>query len=278
VTVHPSQAKLLWTTLFLAVAVACVVACAIAPGNGWWLPADHSTFGKETDDLFNMILGITSVAFVLVQIALISFMWKYSESGGAPRRGLFVHGHHQLEVIWTVVPAFILVFIAVVQWGTWLRIKRPANFPDEVRKKLETDTPFAEVMAGQFEWRITYPGKDGKIGTRDDVHVLNNFHIPKGVPILIRLRSRDVLHSFYLPNFRLKQDAVPGMSIPVWFEAKPDTPSVEKNGKEGVFNLMCAELCGWGHYKMKGALTVHETVADFEKWLSEAKKYEEATE
>jgi cytochrome c oxidase subunit II len=273
---NPTSAKLFWAGLFFAVAIACIVACAIAPGHNWWLPSDYSTFGKKTDDLFNMILVITTVAFVGVQVVLCYFMWKYGETGGTPRRGLFVHGHHQLEVIWTIVPALILVIIAVVQWGTWLEIKRPANFPPDVRTQLEKGDAFAEILAGQFEWRITYPGKDGKIGTRDDVHVVNNFHCLQGKPILFRLRSRDVLHSFYLPNFRLKQDAVPGMTIPVWFEAKPDTVPAEQDSRK--FDLMCAELCGWGHYKMKGALTVHKDQASFDKWLDEAKKAEEATE
>jgi cytochrome c oxidase subunit 2 len=282
--VHPSKAKLLWVFLFFLAPVFVIgsmwIAITTNATNHWWLPPDHSTFGKSTDDLFNMVLVITTVAFVGVQIALLWFMYKYAEDG-RPRRGLFVHGHHQLEVVWTIVPALILVIIAIVQWGTWLEIKRPANFPDKVRERLEHDEPFADVLAGQFEWRITYPGKDGKFGTRDDVHVLNNFHVPQSSkdehrPILIRLRSRDVLHSFYLPNFRLKQDAVPGMTIPVWFECKPDT--VPEGQETVTFNLMCAELCGWGHYKMKGALTVHKDQASFDKWLDDAKKAEEATQ
>lgn len=271
-----STAKLFWSFLFATIAVFCIVCCVIAPGNGWWLPADHSTYGKKTDDLFNIILVVTTAAFVGVQIVLCYFMFKYGERPGSGKKGLFVHGHHSLEVVWTVVPAVILVIIAVLQWGTWLEIKRPANFPDKVKDRLTKGEPFAEILAGQFEWRITYPGKDGKIGTRDDVHVLNNFHIWQDEPILFRLRSRDVLHSFYLPNFRLKQDAVPGMTIPVWFQAKPDT--VPEKDDTVKFDLMCAELCGWGHYKMKGALTVHKNQASFDKWLDEAKKAEEATE
>ncbi|HZU98906.1 MAG TPA: cytochrome c oxidase subunit II [Planctomycetota bacterium] len=276
----------LWAAVFALVAIACSVAYWWGPAHDMWLPPDHSTYGIKTDNLFNMILAITSVAFVGVQIALCSFMWKYGNDGSRAR-GTFVHGNHQLEVAWTVIPAAILVLIAVVQWSTWLEIKRPANFPEKVAKQVEEKRPFAEVLAGQFEWRITYPrhpgseGPDGKIGARDDVHVLNNFHVPQGEYILIHLRSRDVLHSFYLPNFRLKQDAVPGMTIPVWFMAKgpkegdatcpPDKDSVR-------FDLMCAELCGWGHYKMKGALTVHRDRASFDKWLDEAKKAEEATQ
>jgi len=272
--VHPAKAKLLWTTLFFLVPIFVIVSMAMAPGYKVWLPDDHSTFGQKTDDLFNFILVITSVAFVGVQAALVYFFWKYGEGG--ERRGRFFHGHHTLELVWTIFPAIILVVIAIVQWGTWLEIKRPANFPEEVRQEYADGKQFAEVLAGQFEWRITYPGKDGLFGTRDDVHVLNNFHIYQEHPILIRLRSRDVLHSFFLPNFRLKQDAVPGMAIPVWFEAKPRT--VPEGQDSVTFDLMCAELCGWGHYKMKGALTVHKDKASFDKWLDQAKAAEEATQ
>ncbi|MBI3724978.1 hypothetical protein HY251_13640, partial [bacterium] len=149
-----------------------------------------------------------------------------------------------------------------------------------------------EVLAGQFEWRITYPeatpcptcgktytahpnkdckgpGPTYKLGTRNDVHVLNNFHVIQDREILIHLRSRDVLHSFYLPNLRLKQDAVPGMTIPVWFKVRPDTRAPEH------YELMCAELCGWGHYKMRGQLTVHPDENDFITWLKKAKEAEE---
>ncbi len=268
---HPAKARLLWTALFFLVPVFVIASMAWAPGANVWLPDDHSTFGKKTDDLFNFILVITAIAFVGVNVALVYFLWKYGDAG-TPRRGAFLHGHHQLEVVWTIVPALLLVIIAIVQWGTWLEIKRPANFPEAVQKQLN-GTPFAEVLAGQFEWRITYPGKDGKLGGLDDVHVLNNFHIYEKEPILIRLRSRDVLHSFYLKNFRLKQDAVPGMTIPVWFEAKEGTVP---EGKDSVtFDLMCAELCGWGHYKMKGALTVHKNKDSFDKWLAAAKAAED---
>jgi cytochrome c oxidase subunit 2 len=273
--VNPIKAKLLWSTLFLAIAVACVVSCVIAPGKGWWLPTDYSTYGHETDWLFNMILAITGVTFVIVQVILVYAMWRYGEDG-TPRKGAYVHGHHSLEVAWTTVPALILVFIAIVQWSTWLKIKYPEHFPSAVRKDLKAKTPFKDVLAGQIEWRITYPGFDEKgvqqpLGTRYDVHVLNHIHIPRGQPILLTLRSRDVLHSLFLPNFRLKQDAVPGMSIPVWFEARPDADA-------GTFDLMCAELCGWGHYKMKGHITVHPDRKSFDDWLKKAREAEEAAQ
>jgi cytochrome c oxidase subunit 2 len=263
-------------------AVWSVAMCVIAPAHKWWLTENWSTMGGEVDWLFNMILAITGVTFVLVNIVLLSALWKFG-SDGTPRKAQFFHGNHKLEVIWTAVPAMILVFIAIVQWGTWLKIKRPADFPEEVKKAYDEKRPFAEILAGQFEWRITYPekpgdaGPAGKLGGRADVHVLNNLHVVRHRPILLHLRSRDVLHSFYLPNFRIKQDAVPGMTIPVWFEAMVETP-MEPGKDYKVFDLMCAELCGWGHYKMKGALVVHETQESFDAWLSAAKKAEEATQ
>jgi len=227
-------------------------------------------FGDETDKLFNGILFITAVAFFATQGILIFALWKFGERGPA-QRSTFIHGHHTLEIGWTLLPAIVLVTIAFVQLSTWKKIKFPSAFPAELQQQLAAKEPFAEVVAGQFDWRITYPGDDHKLGTLDDVHVLNNLHIVRGKKILIHLRSRDVLHSFYLPNLRLKQDAVPGMTIPVWFETKD-------NIKEGDYELMCAELCGWGHYKMKGNLHVHETEAGFQEWLKKAKAAEEASQ
>jgi cytochrome c oxidase subunit 2 len=121
------------------------------------------------------------------------------------------------------------------------------------------DVPAAvEVTARQFEWRLRYAGDDKKLGTRDDIFVVNDLHLPVGEEILIDLKSQDVLHSFFLPNMRVKQDAVPGMKIPVWFKAK----------EVGRYDIVCAELCGWGHYKMKGRITI-ESRRDYERWLKE---------
>ena len=114
----------------------------------------------------------------------------------------------------------------------------------------------------QFEWRLRYPGNDGQLGTPDDVHLVNDLHVPIDEEIVIAIKSDDVLHSFFLPNLRLKQDVVPGMKQFVWFTAQ----------REGTFDIVCAELCGWGHYKMKGRLTV-ESREDFDRWMAE--KYEQ---
>jgi cytochrome c oxidase subunit 2 len=249
----------LWSLVFLPVPILCVVLFAISPGNGWWLPENVSTYGSRVDHLFNVILAIVTVAFIGTEGILIYCLFKYADHG---KRGLFVHTNHTLEFWWTLIPALILVFIAVYQFKTWSDIKVQGKFPADVAQKLSADAADAEVLAGQFEWRIRYPGKDGKIGTLDDVISLNELHVPVNTNFVLRLRSRDVLHSFFLPNFRVKQDAVPGMTIPVWFQGT----------KEGAFDLFCAELCGWGHYKMRGRIIV-QSKDSYDAWLKDA--YEE---
>ena len=127
--------------------------------------------------------------------------------------------------------------------------------------------PSVEVVGRQFEWRIRYPGRDDTLGTADDLFVVNDLHVPIDEDFLVQLKSMDVLHSFFLPNLRIKQDAVPGMKQPVWFKAT----------EAGTYDIVCAEVCGWGHYKMKGRVTV-ESRADFERWLDRVESEQEATQ
>jgi cytochrome c oxidase subunit 2 len=115
------------------------------------------------------------------------------------------------------------------------------------------------VHAKQFEWRMTYAGADGQLGTADDFTVRNQLHIPVNQPILVHLSAEDVIHSFFVPEFRLKQDAVPGMQIRVWFQAT----------KTGEYEIGCAELCGMGHYKMRARVFVH-TPEEFTAWMAQA--------
>ena len=119
--------------------------------------------------------------------------------------------------------------------------------------------PLAVVTGRQFEWRIRYAGFDNQIGTEDDVEVVNDLHVPINEEIVLKIQSEDVLHSFFLPNMRTKQDVVPGMQQYVWFRAN----------KTGRYDIVCAELCGWGHYKMRGRLTV-ESRENFDRWLKDA--------
>ena len=209
-----------------------------------------STGGRQVDHLYILILVITGVVFIGTQVALVWALWKFPHSV-APRARYF-HGSQRLEVIWTIIPAAILVFIALYQMGAWTSIKFQTAKP-----KVQ---PTAEVTARQFQWRIRYPGPDGRIGTADDLHTINDLHIVKGRPAVIHLKTEDVLHSFFLPHLRIKQDAVPGLTIPVWFDSD----------ESGTFEIVCAELCGWGHTKMRGLMTVHESTESFDDWVEAA--------
>ena len=127
--------------------------------------------------------------------------------------------------------------------------------------------PLAEITARQFEWRIRYAGPDEKLGTPDDVYTVNDFHFPVDEEVVIELKSMDVLHSFFLPNLRIKQDAVPGMKQYIWF----------RGNKAGTYDLVCAELCGWGHYKMRGKIFVEDRKT-FDRWLAQKYAEQERTE
>ena len=243
----------LWGLVFLAVPVACVWIFVAAPERGWWFPDDVSAKGFELDKLFMMILAITGIAFVITQAILVYVVFVYSGRVKG-HKAKFVHTHHGLEMAGAGLVTVILLIVALVQIGDWEKRK---YWNDENQAALANNNAVTiGVEARQFEWRITYPGKDGLLRTPDDIHGLNKLHIPADRPVLIKLTSTDVLHSFFLPNFRVKQDAVPGMEINVWFEAKGDLGASSK-----PWDLVCAELCGWGHYKMKGAVIVHPTAS-----------------
>jgi len=247
-----------WSLLFLLVPILGVgifVWAIMTPENRIWLPSDVSEHGHQIDHLFWFILYLTGVVFVITEVALCWFLWRYD---GATNRDpvKFTHGSHSLEVVWTILPAATLLFIAIYQMNAWADAKiRQPNIKSTV-----------EVVGRQFEWRFRYPGKDGEIGTQDDIHAVNDLHVPVAEDILVDLKSMDVLHDFFLPNLRVKQDAVPGMKIPVWFRAL----------ESGTYDLVCAELCGWGHYKMKGRLTV-ESRKDFDAWLESKWQKQETT-
>jgi cytochrome c oxidase subunit II len=211
-----------------------------------WLPEDVSTYGREIDSLFYLIYYITAVAFILVTVLMIVFLIKYREQPG--RRAVYSHGNTTLEIIWTVIPAAILIVLSFMSVNTWAKIKRNPPATDFEIK----------VTAKQFNWDVSYPGPDGKLGTDDDVKFDNDVHVPVNKIVRVHLGSNDVIHSFFIPNMRFKQDAVPGRTILAWFEAT----------KPGKYELPCAELCGFGHSGMKGWLHVH-TAEDYKKWADE---------
>lgn len=229
----------------------------IGATNGYWFPGDghaHTTLGKKIDDLFYLILMIVTVTYVGTHIALGYVLWR----GATIQQGdkvWFSHGSHALEVIWTIVPSGILLFIALYQMDVWRNYRVKAYFPKKT-------AAVAEVTARQFEWRIRYPAPGKILQPRpqpDDIYTVNDIRVPAGQPVSVSLRSDDVQHSFFVPELRVKQDAVPGLVIPIWFEVT-DT---------GKYDMVCAELCGWGHYKMK-AQVVATSEEEFEAWKRKA--------
>ncbi len=219
------------------------------------------------DTLYYVILAITGVAFVVVQFFLGLYIWKFRHKEGAP--GSYWHESHKIEMIWTIGTAVVLLPIVFSGLVLWNRVQ--AAPPEEAF--------VVEAVGAQFQWDFRYPGADGQFGefrpelyslenslgidpddpaSKDDFFRTNQLVLPVNRPIYVRLRSKDLQHAFFLPNFRVKQDLVPGMSTGVTF-----TPT-----RVGEYEIACAELCGLGHYRMRAFLSVRSE-ADFQNWLSE---------
>jgi cytochrome c oxidase subunit 2 len=236
-----------------------------------------------------------------------------------------LHDSHRIEMAWTLVPAIILLLIAFVQVDTWADVKyqsRMPRMPDDAKKdeKGKAIVPLpVDISARQFEWRVRYPHparikkwhdglgagspeprKDYESFARtpqfDDVHDVNELHVWKDHPAVVFLSTRDVIHSFNIPIMRVKQDALPGKVIPVWFiptrantalddktgeyvdrvhyeyDEKGNVTKKEHGDKMSRWDIPCAELCGWGHYRMIGRVYVHNTEAEFMDWLEKYEK------
>lgn len=212
----------------------------------YWFPESLSTYGPLIDQLFVVILVITGAIFFLVEGALLYFLIRYRHRPNQP--AAYVHGNTLAEVIWTVIPALIVIWLAFGSQRVWARIQGPPP-PHQVE---------VEVKAEQFAWNIRYAGADGKLQTADDVETINQLHLPVGQVALIHLTSKDVIHSFFVPQFRIKRDAVPGLSGRIWLQPT----------KAANVEIVCAELCGLGHYRMRGFLTLESPEA-FQQWLAQ---------
>jgi cytochrome c oxidase subunit 2 len=259
--------KKFWCLFFMFWPVIGLIACAISPAMNWGFPYGQpsgSPLGERIDGLYYMILALVLIIFVGTQIGLGYVLWRGSDETN--ERAWYTHGSHSLEVIWTIVPAGILLFIALYQMDVWAeyRIQDNKHFANQL------ETTVAEVTARQFEWRIRYPAPGRRFATRadlvdwlrnpkdDDLYSVNDLHVPAGKKVTIHLRTEDVQHSFFVPVLRVKQDAVPGKVIPIWFEAT----------KADQYELLCAELCGWGHYKMKARVWAQSQEA-FDAYLTQ---------
>lgn len=273
--------KRLWVAFFMFWPLLAVVVCWFAADMNWWLPRHNGTLGgaegvttafspigQRIDDLFHLILIITSVVFVGTHIALGYVVWTGAKNVDEDKKSIFTHGSHNLEVLWTIIPAGILLFIALYQMDTWAEYRVKGTYPEKALR-----TPIAEITARQFEWRIRYPAP-GREFANDaevdkwlmgpqpgDLYSVNELHVPTNRPVIVHLRSMDVQHSFFVPKLRVKQDAVPGSIIPIKFEVT----------KPGEYELLCAELCGWGHYKM-GAKLIGRSAQEHDAAIEQLKQ------
>lgn len=232
---------------------------AAALADPWWkryapVP-DVSRDGYRVEELFWYTTNLCLFAFSLVVIALVGFCVVYRSRPGR-LRGFYYHGTDKKSLFVTGSLA-ALVFLSVdmrLVRGSEKDIKEYFyNWPTS------PDTFKVEVMPQQWAWNIRYAGADELFNTADDVVTLNDMRVPVGRPIFVQLKAKDVIHSFYLPNFRIKQDANPGHVTKVWFQAK----------ETGKFEIACSQMCGWAHYKMQGSFTVLGA-ADFDRWYKEA--------
>lgn len=212
-----------------------------------WLPENISEYAQGVDTLFALIYWITVVVFVLVIGTLIMFLIKYRHREG--HRAEYIEGSTKLEIIWTAVTTVIVFGLAMLSFPQWNNLKSPAENPDYV----------VQVRGEQFNWYMIYPGPDNELGTEDDLELENELYVPEDKLVQILLTSKDVIHSFFIPNLRQKQDAVPGRTI--------DTLKFQAR-EPGRYEIPCAELCGFGHAEMRGYLIV-KTQEEYDAWVKE---------
>ncbi len=233
------------------------------------MPATISEMARQIDAQFFFTLVVTGVVFVLAQGLLGWFVFQYRDRPG--QRARYVHGNNLVEVGGAVVIGVVFVGLAVAAQKVWSALHLEGGAANQV---------VVEITGEQFAWTMRYPGQDGQFGEtapelydaannpigikpddpsgQDDIVVLNELVVPVNQPVELQLGSKDVLHGFYMPQLRIKQDTVPGLRIPLRFTAD----------QTGEYEIACAELCGLGHYRMKGTLRVLEE-SEFQNWLVE---------
>ncbi|MFC4767056.1 cytochrome c oxidase subunit II [Effusibacillus consociatus] len=209
-----------------------------------WLPESVTNMAQQVDSLFVLIFGIALVVFILVEFLLILFMVKYKRSK-KNQEGLAVHGNTKLEIIWTLVPAVILVGLGIYS----------TQMTYDIQKASAADAYVIEVVGRKWSWEFKYP---------NGASTINEFMIPEGKNVVLKVTSADVIHSFWLPAARIKQDAVPGRETLIPLEKMT----------AGTYPVICAEYCGTAHTKMLATLTIG-TEQQFDKFLVDAKKASE---
>jgi cytochrome c oxidase subunit II len=252
--------------LALAIAGITLVSTYFFAAKTWWLPPYISEYGEAYDKHFMLTMVICGIIFVAAQLALAYTVFRYRKHSGAAH---YSHGNNKLEALWTSAAAVLFLGIVIAGTHIWTQAHLEAAPVNALQ---------VEVWAQQFVWNFRYPGPDGVFGRtrpelmkesigqplgidpddpagKDDL-VMPILAIPVNRPVEVILRSKDVIHSFFVPELRLKQDVVPGLENRLHFTAS----------KIGRYEIPCAELCGLGHYQMRSFLDV-KSEADFQQWL-----------
>jgi cytochrome c oxidase subunit 2 len=239
--------------------------------------SDH---GVLVDRMLYITLAITFIVFVITQVALFWFSYKYQESDN--RKAFFYPHNNKLELIWTAIPAITLTVL--VGFGIFYWFKITGDAPKDAMQ--------VEVVGKQFGWEFRYPGKDGVLGKKyfknvspeknnpagqlwddpannDDIFVEQEMHLVVNKPVKLVIGAKDVIHDVGLSHFRMKMDAVPGTPTTMWFTPKYTTKQMkEKTGNpDFVYELSCDQMCGKGHWSMRGVVVV-ETQEEFDAWLA----------
>lgn len=244
-----------------------------------------SVHGLDIDFMFNITLILTTIVFILTHIALFGFSFKYR--GSENRKAYFYPHNNSLERIWTIIPAIVLTVLVLLGFFTWRNITNVS--PEDQKKAINI-----EVTGEQFKWSLRYAGSDNQIGTRNyklttptnalgidfkdqkswDDKLVGEIVIPVNKPVRFTIGSKDVLHSFYLPDFRVQMNAVPGMPTYFQFTPRLTTAQVreERNNPEYDYVLLCAKICGAGHYNMQAKVTV-VSEAEYATWLAKQPLY-----
>ena len=247
--------------------------------KGKILGESASIQGDHIDTMIEITLWVTGFVFVLTQILLFWFAFKYQESD--KRKAYYFPHDNKLELIWTVIPAIVLTVLVGFGLYYWFQITGEAPKNAQV----------VEVTGSQFKWEFRYPGKDGILGKKyfknikeaesnplgqiwedktneDDIYTSQEVHLVVNKPVKFVIGAKDVIHDVGLAHFRLKMDAVPGIPTTLWFTPKFTTAEMKKaHGPDFNFEISCDQMCGAGHFGMRGVIVV-ESQAEFDRWLA----------
>jgi cytochrome c oxidase subunit II len=219
------------------VALTVVISAVMLPIN--WDGEAASTAAPKIDDLLNVMIVLSAFVFSLVMVMLFYALWKFKAKPGDESDGEPIHGNTRLEVAWTLIPTIIVLFGAAYSWAVLNDIEEPTK-----------DALTVDVFSQQYAWSFGYPGKG-------NAYVQGEFHVPVNRQVQFKMHSQDVIHSFWVPEWRIKKDNVPGIT----------TTATVTPDKVGTYQLICTELCGFGHASMRAKVVV-EQPADFRKWVA----------